>query len=188
MCGIGGVVVLVVVVGSVVVVVVVVVVGVVVVVVVVVGAVVIVVVALGGAIFCLVCAETRVLALCSPGMEFAFLYRFMRCFEQKNKRQPASYTVQKNAVLSISHRFLRCFCRLSTFARASFDLLFYFSFVRGWGVMGGEGLMTSMRMRILCCVFVVDLVLVCSGLNFRAALCRPSTCRTCQLGLPCVCI
>ena len=42
------------------------------------------------------------------------------------------------------------------FARASLDFHLYFSSVQG---LGG-GVMTSMRMRIMCCVSLVDLVLV----------------------------
>ena len=71
-------------------------------------------------------------------------------------RQPAGYTVQKNAELSISHRFFRCFpvcvcVRVAfrigfygvfadsrLFAHASLDLHLSFSSVRGWGGMGGD--------------------------------------------------
>ena len=72
-------------------------------------------------------------------------------FSNKTMRQPASYTVQKNAALSISHRFFRCFpicvafrigfygvfADSRLFAPASFDLHFYLSSMWGWGGMGG---------------------------------------------------
>ena len=65
-------------------------------------------------------------------------------------RQPASYTVQKIAKLSISHRFFCVFLCVShsasvfygvfadsRFANATLDLHLCFSSVQGWGGMGG---------------------------------------------------
>ena len=66
-------------------------------------------------------------------------------------RQPASCTAQKNAELSISHRFfrcfpmcvafrigfLRCFCRLSTFCTCQLRLAFVFQLCAGVGGKGG---------------------------------------------------
>ena len=65
----------------------------------------------GGAISLLACAETQVLALCSPEIELALCFRigFLRCFLAKKLQQPAGCTVQKHAQLSISHRFFRWF-------------------------------------------------------------------------------
>ena len=60
----------------------------------------------GGAISVLPCAETRVLALCSPGIEFT--HRFLRCFLAKNATAGGLHCT-KSAELSISHRFFRCF-------------------------------------------------------------------------------
>ena len=60
----------------------------------------------------------------------------------------------------ISHRFLRCFCRLSTFCTCQLRLAFVFQLcagVRGRG-MGG-GVMTSMRMRLLSSLSFVALLL-----------------------------
>ena len=96
----------------------------------------------GGAISLLACAETQVLALRSPGIELAFI-GFCGVF----MRQPASYTVHKDAKLSISHRSVRCFpmcvafrigfCGVFAdsrlFAHASLDLHLSFSSVRGGG-------------------------------------------------------
>ena len=49
----------------------------------------------------------------------------------------------------ISHRFLRCFCRLSTFCTCQLRLAFVFQLCAGVrGGMGGGGVMTSMRMRL----------------------------------------
>ena len=59
----------------------------------------------------------------------------------------------------ISHRFLRCFCRLSTFCTCQLRLAFVFQLCAGVrGGMGG-GVMTSMRMRLLSSVSFVALLL-----------------------------
>ena len=55
--------------------------------------------------------------------------------------------------------FYDVFADSRLFARASLDFHLYFSSVQGLGGDGG-GVMTSMRMRIMCCVSLVDLVLV----------------------------
>ena len=62
----------------------------------------------------------------------------------------------------ISHRFLRCFCRLSTFCTCQLRLAFVFQLCAGVrGGMGG-GVMTSMRMRLLSSVSFVALLAVTS--------------------------
>ena len=90
----------------------------------------------GGAIPLLACAETRVLALCSPGIELCFCFR------------PPGCTVQNVLTSAFRIVFVRCFpvrvafcigfysifadSRLS--AHAGLDLHFSFSSV--WGVEG----------------------------------------------------
>ena len=78
-------------------------------------------------------------------------------------QEPAGYTGQKNAELSISHslfsvfscvfrishRFVRCFCRHWTFCTCQLRLAFVFQLRAG---VGG-GVMTSMRMRLVFSVF-----------------------------------
>ena len=59
-------------------------------------------------------------------------------------------------VYRVSHRFFGVFVDSRFFAHASLDFHLYFSSVQGWGVEGW----TSMRVRILSCVSLVDLVLV----------------------------
>ena len=60
----------------------------------------------------------------------------------------------------ISHRFLRCFCRLSTFCTCQLRLALVFQLCAGVkGGMGGGGVMTSMRMRLLSSVSFVALLL-----------------------------
>ena len=59
--------------------------------------------ALGGAIPLLACAETRVLALCSPGLNFASAFASVFAVFY------TGCTVQKRVDLCISHRFFRCF-------------------------------------------------------------------------------
>ena len=61
----------------------------------------------------------------------------------------------------ISHRFLRCLCRLSTFCTCQLRLAFVFQLCAGVrGRMGGGGgVMTSMRMRLLSSVSFVALLL-----------------------------
>ena len=78
-------------------------------------------------------------------------------FSGKRMRQPAGYTIQKMlispfrivffgvflCVCRISHRFLRCFCRLSTFCTCQLTLAFVFQLCAGggggWGVgWGGD--------------------------------------------------
>ena len=61
----------------------------------------------------------------------------------------------------ISHRFLRCFCRLSTFCTCQLRLAFVVQLCAGVrGGMGrGRGGMTSMRMRLLSSVSFVALLL-----------------------------
>ena len=139
-------------------------------------------------------------------------------------RQPAGYTVQKNAALSISRRFFRCFpmcvafrigfygvfADSRLFAHASLELHLYLSSVHVLvRYIGGEGGGGSGRggddvhanaASVLCfsCCFVFCALVGRGGMGafrfcgsfifFRAALCRPSTCRICQLGLPCVCV
>ena len=124
----------------------------------------------GGAISGLACAETRVLSRSSPGVEFVFFsHRFVCGVFSKRLRHLVGYTVQEQ--LSCPFRivifwcFLMCvefrigfccdFADSRLFAHASLDFHWYVSSVQGW-----VGVMTSMRMRILCCVSLVDLVLV----------------------------
>ena len=100
-----------------------------------------------------------------PHPEFNLRFVFARCFLTKKMRHLTGCTVQKISELSFSHRFFRCFLRVShfasffscgfadsrPFAHASLSFHLYFSSVQGWG--GGRGgLMTSMPMR-LCLVF-----------------------------------
>ena len=77
-------------------------------------------------------------------------------------RQPAGYGYLYKKMLSSPFRigFYGVFADSRLFAHASLDFHLYFSSVRGLGGVGGEGVMTSMRMRIVCCVSLVDLVLV----------------------------
>ena len=58
-------------------------------------------------------------------------------------------------VCRISHRFLRCFCRISTFCTCQLRLAFVFQLCAG---VGG-GVMTSMRMRLVSSVSFVALLL-----------------------------
>ena len=119
----------------------------------------------GGAMSGLACAETRVLAHSSPGSEFAlfFSHRFLRCVLKK-LRHLAGCTVQEISELScshlfvgvfyvfrISHRFCSVCCRISTFGTCQLGLPFLLQLRAGVG-----GLMTSMRMRILSCVSLVE--------------------------------
>ena len=105
----------------------------------------------GGAISGPACAKTRVLARSSPEIGFAFCFRIGFCGVSNRKmRHLAGYTVQKHAEPSISHsfflfsyvcrmshRFLRCFCRLSTFCTCRLTLRFVFQLRAGVG-RGGE--------------------------------------------------
>ena len=69
----------------------------------------------------------------------------------------------------ISHRFLRCFCRLSTFCTCQLRLAFVFQLCAGVrGGDGGWGVMTSMRMRLLSSVSFVALLLKCCRLLCEA--------------------
>ena len=74
----------------------------------------------------------------------------------------------------ISHRLLRCFCRLSTFCTCQLRLAFVFQLCAGWGGMGGGdggvgGVMTSMRMRLVSSVSFVALLL--KRCRFAASCC-----------------
>ena len=110
----------------------------------------------GGAISLLACAETRVLALCSPEIELAFCFRMgfggVFCNKTQNSRRAALYKNMLSSPFRIV--FVRCFpvcvcvCRISyrslqyfadsrLSAHAGFDLHLSFSSVRPGG--GGEG-------------------------------------------------
>ena len=101
-------------------------------------------------------AETRVLGLCSPGIELAFCFRIgFAVFSSKkcNSRRAALY---KNMLSSpfrivffgvclcvcvrVAFRIGICgvFANSRLFAHDSFDLHLSFSSVRGWGGMGGD--------------------------------------------------
>ena len=114
-------------------------------------------------------AETRVLALCSPGIELCFCFRIGLCVLSF----PVSFELLLLSMCRTSHRFLGCLCRLSTF-RTCLDLRLSFS-VRGWG--GWGGVMTSMRMRLVSSVSFVALLLKCC-LLLCAALVAASCCFT----------
>ena len=91
-------------------------------------------------------------------------------------------------VCRISHRFLPCFCRLSTFCTCQLRLAFVFQLCErvgmGWGV---GGVTTSMRIRLVSSVsFVASYVCVCVcriSRRFLTCFCRLSTFCTCQLRL-----
>ena len=111
-----------------------------------------------------------------PKLNLGFVFASVfAVFSSKKTPQPARCTVQKHAQLSISHRFCSVFSCVSHFAsvfavflptldflhmpdHAGFDLRLSFSSVRGWGGVWGEGVITSMRMRLVssvfCCCFL----------------------------------
>ena len=107
----------------------------------------------GVAISLLACAETRVVALCSPGIEFAFCFRIgfcgcsltKKCASRRaalHKKMPSFpfRIVFSGVFLCVSH-FASVFCGVFAdsrlFAHASLDLHLSFSSVRGWGGRGG---------------------------------------------------
>ena len=59
----------------------------------------------------------------------------------------------------ISHPFFRCCCRLSTFCTCPLRLAFVFQLCAGVGGGWGEGVMTSMRMRLVSSVSFFALLL-----------------------------
>ena len=72
-------------------------------------------------------------------------------------RLVSSVSLVASYVCRISHRFLRCFCRLSTFCTCQLRLAFVFRLCAGVG--GDGGVMTSMRMRLVSSVSSVALLL-----------------------------
>ena len=102
----------------------------------------------GGAIPLLACAETRVLALTSPVIELWFCFRIScRAALCKNVLTSTFCIVVFGVFLCVCiilHRFLQYFCRLSTFCTCRLGLAFLFQLC-----LGGGGVMTSMRMRLL---------------------------------------
>ena len=99
-----------------------------------------------------------------------------------------SFVASYVCVCRISHRFLPCFCRLSTFCTCQLRLAFVFQLCErvgmGWGV---GGVTTSMRIRLVSSVsFVASYVCVCVcriSRRFLTCFCRLSTFCTCQLRL-----
>ena len=130
----------------------------------------------GVSISLLACAETRVLALCSPEPELGFCFRVGICggFEQKNATTGGLHCPKNmlsspfrivfsvfSCVCRISHRFLQCFGHLSTFCTCRLRLAFVFQLCAG--VFRG-GVMTSMRLRLVFSFSFVDhLLLLCCG-------------------------
>ena len=93
-------------------------------------------------------------------------------------RLVSSVSFVASCVCRISHRFLRCFCRLSTFCTCQLRLAFVFQLCAGvGGDWGGGGLMTSMRMRRVSSVSSVALLLERCRL-LREALFAASCCFT----------
>ena len=143
-----------------------------------------------------------------PKLNLSFLFASVfAVFSSKKIQQPAGCTVQNSAQLSVSHRFFRCFpvcvafrivfcsvfCHLSTFCTCQLRLAFVFELCAGvWG-RGWGGVMTSMRLRLVCSFSFGDLLLlgcfpacvcVCRiSHRFLQCFCHLSTFCTCQLRL-----
>ena len=83
----------------------------------------------------------------------------------------------------ISHRFLRCFCRLSTFCTCQLRLAFVFQLCAGVvGGMGGGG--DNVHANAACVFCFLLLFPMCRiSHRFLRCLCRLSTFCTCQLRL-----
>ena len=147
----------------------------------------------------LACVETRAfLHFAHPELNLSFVFASVFAVSgvyQQEMRQLASYTVQKNAKLSMSHRFfrcvpmciafrigcLRCFCRLS-FCTCHLRLAFVFQLCAGGGG-GMGGVMTSTRTGLVSSAsFVASYVRRISH-RFLRYFCRLSTLCTCQLRL-----
>ena len=73
----------------------------------------------------------------------------------------ASFFSVFSCVCRISHRFLQCFCHLSTFCTCQLRLAFVFELCAGvWGRGDGGGVMTSMRLRLVFSFSFGDLLLL----------------------------
>ena len=98
-------------------------------------------------------------------------------------RLVSSVSLVASYVCRISHRFLRCFCRLSTFCTCQLRLAFVFRLCAGVGGGMGGGVMTSMRMRLVSSVSLVASYVCRISHRFLRCFCRLSTFCTCQLRL-----
>ena len=119
-----------------------------------------------------------------PKLNLGFVFASVfAVFSSKKTPQPARCTVQKHAQLSISHRFFRCFpvcrishrflqcfCRLSTFCTCRImpaSTCICLSALCGGGGGGwGEGVITSMRMRLVSSVFCCCFLCVAFRIGF----------------------
>ena len=96
----------------------------------------------GGAISGLACAETRVLARSSRGIEFAFCFRIgfwggkLHCIQELSN----SHRIFRSFPMCVAFRigFCSVFADSRLFAHASLDFHLYFSSVQGWGGGGAD--------------------------------------------------